>query len=439
MFSNGIDSVLIFHLQNTMTMFVDFHWGQLQSAIGLFAFPLIAWLIAPVRQRPNIRLWLSAIGLQIVLALLLLKLPVFQLLFEGMNSGVLALESAAQTGTSFVFGYLGGGATPFEVSNANALYIIGFRALPLILVIGALTALLSYWRVLPWIITQLARMFSRSLGIGGAVALSGAANIFVGMTEAPLFIRRSISKLSVSELFMVMTLGMATVAGTVLVLYAPILSNVIPNAIGHIFTASILSIPAAIVIALTLFPQTSPPTPADAEVATNYHGSMDAIAQGGINAMQMMLAIVALLIVFIALISLSNQALGLFPEVSGSALALERMLGWVMAPVCWLMGVPWSEAKAAGSLMGVKTVLNELIAFIQLSQLPNNTLSARSELIMSYALCGFANFGSLGILIGGLSTLAPERRHEIARLGLWSIVSGTLATCLTASVIGVMS
>ncbi len=238
---------------------------------------------------------------------------------------------------------------------------------------------------------------------------------------------------------MVMTLGMATVAGTVLALYATFLGQVVPNAIGHILSASILSVPASILIALTLIPQNSEPTPAQAEERSEYHGPMDAIAQGGINAMQMMLAIIALLICFIALSSLINQALTWLPDVAGASLTLERILGWLMAPVCWLMGIPWNEATTAGSLMGVKTVLNELIAFIQLSQLPVEALSDRSTLILSYALCGFANLGSLGILIGGLSTLVPERREEIASLGALSIVSGTLATCLTASVIGVLS
>ncbi|MEO0368191.1 MAG: nucleoside transporter C-terminal domain-containing protein [Pseudomonadota bacterium] len=421
-----------------MDLFSDLHIGQLQSALGLIGFPLLAWVCSRNHEKPNFRLWFSAIALQIVLALLLLKLPWFQTLFAGMNQGVLAIERAASAGTSFVFGYLGGADLPFETTNPASSYILAFRALPLILVIGALTGLLSYWRVLPWIIEQLSRLFTRSLGIGGAVALSGAANIFVGMTEAPLFIRRSMSKLSVSELLMVMTLGMSTVAGTVLVLYATFLAEVIPNAIGHIFTASIISIPASVLISLIFIPQTTDPTPSEAEVAFDYHGPMDAIAQGGINAMQMLLAIIALLVTFIALVSLSNDLLGLLPEVFGSPLTLERMLGWIMAPICWLMGIPWSEATTAGGLMGIKTVLNELIAFIQLGQLPEEALSPRSELILSYALCGFANFGSLGILIGGLSTLAPERRHEIARLGLLSIVSGTLATCMTASVIGVL-
>lgn len=427
-----------------MSSYMSFsYWLQAQSALGLVAFPLIAWMLSRYvlgyRVRFNFRLWVSAIGLQLVLAIVLLNLPLIQLVFAGMNSAVTNIEQATMVGTSFVFGYLGGGSAPFEITNETASYIIGFRALPMILLIGALTALLSYWKVLPWIVAQLARLFTRTLNIGGAVSLAGAANVFVGMTEAPLFIRRSISKLSTAELFMVMTLGMATVAGTVLVLYASFLSTVIPNAIGHIFTASILSIPAAILIALLMIPQTQEPTPAEAESASPYHGSMDAISQGGINAMQMMISIIALLIVFISLIALTNQVLGSLGPVGDAPLSLERILGLIMAPFVWLMGVQWDEAVVAGSLMGVKTVLNELIAFIQLSELGSESLSARSALVMSYALCGFANFGSLGILIGGLSTLAPERRTEIARLGGLSIVSGTLATSLTASVIGVLS
>jgi len=236
-----------------------------------------------------------------------------------------------------------------------------------------------------------------------------------------------------------MTLGMSTVAGTVLVLYTTFLSQVINNAIGHILTASIMSVPAAVVIALTMIPQTSAPTSSDAEVALEYSGSMDAVTQGAIGGMQMMLSILALIITCIALVSLSNSALGLLPDVGGAALSIERMLGWLMAPICWLMGIPWDEATVAGTLMGVKVVFNELLAFIQQSQLPAEALNPRSDLIISYAICGFANFGSLGVLIGGLSVLAPERRAEITQLGLKSIVSGTLATCMTASVIGVLT
>lgn len=412
---------------------------NLQSALGLFAFPLIALAFCRGRRQVNGRIWLAAVGLQLILALIFLKVPWFQTLFGYLNQGVLGLQAATSAGTSFVFGYLGGGPLPFQEVSPQNTFIIGFQALPLIVVIGSLTALLSYWKVLPWVIQTLSKLFSRSLKIGGAVALAGAANIFIGMVEAPLFIRNSIKKLSYSELFMVMTLGMSTVAGTVLVLYATFLNQVIPNAVGHIFTASIISIPAAVLMSLIIVPQDGQPTSAKAEMVSDFNGPMDAIAQGGINAMQMMISIIALLISFIALVFLINALLGLFPDVAGAALSLERVLGWVMAPFCWLMGIPWSEATTAGSLMGIKTVLNELLAFIQQSQLAEDALSPRSDLIISYALCGFANFGSLGILIGGLSTMAPERRKEISSLGLLSILSGTLATCMTASVIGLIS
>jgi len=412
---------------------------NLQSALGLIAFPLIALLFCRGKRFVNVKLWVVTVGLQFLLALVFLKVPLFQAVFSALNQAVLALQAATTAGTSFVFGYLGGGELPFEELKPGSSFILAFQAFPLIIVIGALTALLSYWRILPLIIEGLARVFTRTLKIGGAVALSGAANIFIGMVEAPLFIRNSIRKLSYSELFMVMTLGMSTIAGTVLVLYATFLNQVISDAVGHILAASIMSVPAAVMISLTIVPQDGEPTASDAEVAFDYSGPMDAISQGAVSAMQMMLAILALIVTFIALVTLTNFALGLLPDVFGQALSLERILGWIMAPICWLMGIPWSEAPTAGTLMGVKTVFNELLAFIQLSQLPADALSQRSDLVISYALCGFANFGSLGILIGGLSAMAPERRSDITQLGLLSIVSGTLATCMTASVIGVLT
>jgi CNT family concentrative nucleoside transporter len=412
---------------------------NLQSALGLIAFPLIAMLFCKGPKRFNFRLWLLVVGLQLVLALVFLKVPLFQAMFSGMNQAVLALQAATNAGTSFVFGYLGGGALPFAELQPGSSYILAFQAFPLIIVIGALTALLSHWRILPLIIEGLAKVFTKTLNIGGAVALSGAANIFIGMVEAPLFIRNSIKKLSYSELFLVMTLGMSTVAGTVLVLYSTFLNQVIDDAVGHILTASIMSVPAAVMISLTMVPQQGRPTASEAEIAFDYSGPMDALSQGAVSAMQMMLGILALIITFIALVTLTNLGLGLFPDFNGLPISLERVLGWVMAPLCWLMGIPWEQATTAGTLMGVKTIFNEFLAFIQQSQLPADALSPRSDLILTYALCGFANFGSLGILIGGLSAMAPERREEITRLGLLSIVSGTLATCMTASVIGVLT
>ena len=412
---------------------------NLQSALGLIAFPLIALLLCNGPKRFNFRLWAAVVVVQLALALILLKVPFFQSMFSAMNQAVLAIQAATSVGTAFVFGYLGGGELPFTELKPGTSYILAFQAFPLIIVLGALTALLSYWRILPALIEALAKVFAKTLNIGGAVALSGAANIFIGMVEAPLFIRNSIKKLSYSELFLVMTLGMSTIAGTVLVLYSTFLNQVISDAVGHILTASILSVPAAVMIALTMVPPEGEPTPSNAEIAFDYSGPIDALTQGAVSAMQMMLGILALIITFIALVTLTNLALGALPDFYGSPVSLERVLGWVMAPLCWLMGISWHEATTAGTLMGVKTVFNEFLAFIQLSQLPSDALSPRSDLIISYALCGFANFGSLGILIGGLSAMAPERRDEITKLGILSIVSGTLATCMTASVIGVLT
>jgi len=226
----------------------------LQSVLGLIAFPIIALAFCVGQRKIDYRLWLGAVGLQTVLALMLLKVSWFQLVLQSLNQGVVTLQAATAAGTSFVFGYLGGSDLPFEEITPGASYILAFRALPLIIVIGALTALLSHWKILPWIIQGLSKVFVKSLGISGAVALSGAANIFVSMIEAPLFIRDSLKKLSQSELFMVMTLGMSTVSGTVLVLYATFLQEVIPNAVGHVLTASIISVPAAIMIAATIIP-----------------------------------------------------------------------------------------------------------------------------------------------------------------------------------------
>jgi CNT family concentrative nucleoside transporter len=244
-----------------------------------------------------------------------------------------------------------------------------------------------------------------------------------------------------SELFVVMTGGMAGIAGTVLVLYATVLGNAIPDAAGHLVVASVLGAPAAILISLIMVPE-KPRSRALGElggldpVASN---TMDAIVRGTMAGLELLLNICAMLIVLIALVHLVNAMLGLLPAIAGAPVTLERMLGVVMAPVCWLMGIPWSEAVTAGALMGLKTILNEFVAYLQLAALPAEALSPRSRLIMLYALCGFANFGSLGIMIGGLATMAPERRDDVVSLSFKSIVSGTLSTCLIGAIVGVVT
>jgi CNT family concentrative nucleoside transporter len=302
-----------------------------------------------------------------------------------------------------------------------------------------LSSLLFYWRVLPWLVRAVSHLLRKTLGIGGAVGLSAAADIFVGMVEAPLFVRPYLAAMSRGELFSVMTCGMATVAGTVMALYAGFLAPVVPDAMGHILTASLVSTPGALLIAALMVPAGETSTGGELKAPDSARSSMEAITQGTLAGVTLLINIVAMLLVFVALVSLTNLLLGLLPSVLGEPLSMQRILGWLMAPVVWLMGIPWAEATTAGSLMGTKTVLNELIAYLDLARLPAEALSPRSDLIMTYALCGFANLGSLGILIGGLATMVPERRADIVSLGPRAVLSGTLATLLTGAVVGVLT
>ncbi|MDP2242020.1 MAG: nucleoside transporter C-terminal domain-containing protein [Burkholderiales bacterium] len=409
----------------------------LQSMFGFGALLFIAWLISENRRAVPWRIVISGVVLQVVLAALLFKLPVFKIFFLVLNDALLALERATQAGTSFVFGYLGGGPLPFDETPAGITFILAFRALPLILVVSALTSLLYYWRVLPFIVKSISVVLEKTMGVGGAVGLSTAANIFVGMVEAPLFIRPYLARMSRGELFMVMTGGMAGIAGTVMVLYASLLGPVVPDAMGHILSASIISAPAALVMAALMVPPQGEPTAGSLAQTQPARGAMDAVTRGTLDGLTLLLNIVALLIVLVALVTLANLTLGALPEINGQSVTLQRMLGLLMAPLVWLAGIPWSEAVTAGALMGTKTILNEFIAYADMALLADGELSLRSRLIMTYALCGFANFGSLGILIGGLATMVPDRRDEIVALGMRSIVAGTLATLATGAVAGI--
>jgi CNT family concentrative nucleoside transporter len=367
----------------------------------------------------------------------LLKAPFVKDVFLALSDALNALEKATRDGTALVFGFLGGGPLPFAETYPGASFVLAFRALPLVLVVSALSALLFYWRVLPWIVRGFSFLLQKTMGVGGAIGLSSAANVFVGMVEAPLFVKPYLRSMSRGELFILMSCGMATVAGTVMALYASILSNTIPSALGHILIASIISTPAAIAISVLMVPPDAPATEGKL-VSQTATSSMDAVTRGTVDGVQLLLNIVAMLVVLVALVSLANQILGLLPDVAGAPVTLQRVLGIAMAPLVWIMGIPWQEATTAGALMGTKTVLNELLAYIDLGKLPADALSERSKLMMTYALCGFANFGSLGIMIGGLATMAPERRDEIVSLGGKTIVSGTLATCIAGSVVGML-
>ncbi len=409
-----------------------------QGVAGVAVFAGVAWLLSENKRRVNVKLVLAGIALQFALAAVLVHLPLSREIFVLLNRMVLALQEATTAGSSFVFGYLGGDELPFDANHVGSSFILAFQALPLVLVISALSSLLFYWKVLPVVVRGFSWGLRKSLGVGGAEGLANSVNVFVGMVEAPLFIRPYLERLTRSELFSVMTCGMATVAGTVMALYATILGSRVPNAMGHILIASVLSLPAAVTIARIMIPQTGDATAGELGPPEPAAGAMDALTQGTLQGVQLLLNIIGMLVVLVALVTLLNLALGLLPEVGGAAISLQRIAGLLMAPVCWLMGVPWSEAPTAGGLMGTKTMLNELIAYIDMSRLPADTLSPRTLLIMTYALCGFANPGSLGIMIGGLCTMAPGRRSEIVELGPRAILSGTLATCMTGCVIGII-
>jgi len=413
-----------------------------QSALGILAIPAAAWLLSENRQRPPCRAAVAGIAIQITVAAVLLKTGLFKGFFLGLNSVVTTLQDATRAGTSFVFGYVGGGPLPFSESYPGASFIFAFQALPLILVISALSALLFHWRILPLVVRGFAWALNKAMGVGGAAGMAVAANVFVGMVESPLLIRPYMAKLTRGELFIVMTAGMATIAGTMMVLYATVLSAVVPDAMGHILTASLINAPAAVTIAMLMVPAGRASDEAggseDVQLLSEASGAMDAITQGTTRGVQLLINVIAMLVVLVALVSLANIILGLLPEVAGGELTLERMLGWAMVPLVWLMGVPWEQAQTAGSLMGIKVILNEFLAYIELAKIPADALDHRSRLIMTYALCGFANFGSLGIMIGGLATMAPERRSEIVELGPKSIVAGVLATSLSGAVIGLL-
>ena len=413
---------------------------HLQSALGVVALLAFAYLISEERQAVNWKSAGAALALTLVTAVLLLEIPQIKSAFGLVNRAVEAISAATTAGTSFVFGYVGGGPPPYAIAIPANEFVLAFQALPIVLVMSVLTTLLFHWRILPPIVRGFSWALERTLGVGGAVGLSTAANIFLGMVESPLFIRPYLARLTRGELFMVMTGGMAGIAGTVFVLYATILRSVIPDVTGHILIASILGAPAALLISGLMVPVPGKGSDlGEVEIGRVADNTMDAIVRGTVAGLELLLNIVAMLIVLVALVHLANAILSLLPDVMGSAVTLQRLLGYVMAPVCWLMGVPWSEAVTAGSLMGIKTVLNELIAYVELAKLPAGSLDDRSRLIMLYAMCGFANFGSLGIMIAGLTVMAPERRADIISLGGKSIVSGTLTTCLLGAIVGVLS
>jgi CNT family concentrative nucleoside transporter len=413
--------------------------AHLQSALGIVVILAMAWALSEDRRRAFV--WRQVVGtllLQAVIALLMLKIPVVREGLFSLNGAVMALTTATRAGTGFIFGYIGGGPTPFTVTNPGNMINLAFGILPLIMVIGALSAMLWYWRILPAIVQAMALVLRRTLGLGGAVCLSAAAIVFLGNIEGQLVIRPVLARLTRTELFILMTVGLSVIAGTVFVLYATILADVMPGALGHLLVASLMSLPAGILIARMMVPGAAETNLSEHQESVHYRSTMDAMAQGTEDGLKIYLQILAMLIVTTSLVALANVVLGMAPPVFGAPLTLERLLGWLFSPFVWLLGVPWGQVAAAGGLMGTKVILNELIAYLHLAAMPHGTLDARSTQIMVYAMCGFANLASVGILIAGMSALIPERRFEVVSLAQRALVGGVLASGLSGAMIGLL-
>ncbi|MCA6235165.1 MAG: nucleoside:proton symporter [Phenylobacterium sp.] len=414
---------------------------QLQGLIGLVLITLGAWALSENRgARPRTRWILGALVLQVLIAAVVVRVPVVWSVIGLANHAVAAIEKATLVCSSYMFGYTGGAPAPFQLQEgASTPVIIAFQILPLIIVYSALAALLWHWGVLSWIVRGLSWALRRTLGVSGVVGLSGGANLFLGVVESPLVVRAYFERMSRSELFAVMTLAMSTISGAILILYAQTLSRTVPDAVGHMISASLISLPAAVLVARLMVPGEGRTETSEEEPGLRYEGGIDAIVRGTLDGIQLFLAVIGMIIVIFALVSLVDQALALAPAVQGEALTLRRIFGWLFAPLMWTLGVPWDQAPQAGALMGTKTILNEYVAYLDLAALPAGTLDPRSQLIVTYALCGVANLASVGLLVSTIGALAPSRRAEAAALGIKSWIAGNMASAMTGAVIGLVS
>lgn len=408
-----------------------------QALLGIPLLLFLAWLTSTDRRRFPVKLVLTGLFLQLSLAALFLKVPLLQDLLLLINQLVLTLEAATGEGTALVFGFLGGGPGPYEVTAPQHSFVLAFRALPIVVVFAALSALLWHWRVIPLFVQAMARLLARSMGLSGAVSVGAVSSIFVGMVESPLLVKPYLRRMSDSELFMLMSCGMATVAGTVLGLYAGILAAAVPDALSHILVASLISAPAALMLAAVMVPPESDVGVQAVKLESHYRGSMDALVTGTGEGLKLLANIIGMLIVFVALVYLVDRCLGLV-SVGAEPLTLVGLFGRLLAPLAWAIGIPWDEARVAGELLAAKVFINELVAYLDLAALDAAALGEGSRTILTYALCGFANFGSLGIMIGGLTAMCPERNLDILRLAPRSIWSGLLATCMTGAIVGLV-
>ena len=409
----------------------------MQGLLGIVVLLLLAYLFSENRKSVDLRYLSIGLLTQLVVAFVFFQIPIISELLLYMNVVVAVIESATLEGSRFLFGYLGGGGVPFEIDNDSYLYLFAFRVLPNVIVFCVLIAVFWYWKILPTVVKVFGLILKKLLGVSGAVGTSAASTLFLGMVETPMIIRAYLARLTRSEFFTVMTCGMSTVAGSVMIIYASTLSSIVPGAIGHIIIGSVINIIGAIYISRVIVPEDGLPTNSDSFDDLGYSSTMDAITRGTQDGLKLALNIAGMLLVIISLVALINSVLGTLSYL-GAPLSMQMLLGWIFSPLAWLIGIPWSESQVAGNLMGIKIVLNEMIAYIELASL-GDSLSESSQLILLYALCGFANFGSLGILIGGLSTLVPERKKDYLNLAPKSLISGNIVTFITAAIVGLVA
>lgn len=416
----------------------------IQAISGIIVAFLFCYFISSDKKNINCKFVITGFILQCIIALLVIKVEFINIAFLKISKFVNILQLATQHGMSFVFGYLGSGVTPFVLKNnaSEPIFILAFQALPLIMVVSAITSLLFYWRVIPVIIKSISKFLEKTLGIGGPLGLSASSTIFFGLDIAPLVVKPHLKSFSRSEIFSLMTCGMATVASSVMLLYAKILHNTFTGGdsviLQHIITAALMNVPAALTISRIMIPQIGSCTVGRSNKNPLAASStMDAISKGIQDGVNVLVSVIAMLISLTALIYVLNVCLGLLPYINNQKITLQLLFGYIFAPITWLMGIPWNEAKIAGSIMGFKISLNEIVAYQELAK-NASLLSAHTKIIMLYAICGFANFGSIGVIIGTMGTIVPDKRNEIAALGMKSVLSGTIATCISGAIIGIL-
>jgi len=417
---------------------MEWGWDNARALIGIALIFGIGWILSERRKAFPWRIVLGAVAIQFAFALVLFGLPPVRNILFKANVIVDGLQEATRNGTSFVFGYVGDNVAASNIMAGDAPPLFFFQILPVVIVVAALSAILWHWHVLRWITKGFAFVFRKAMGLGGATSLAVSANVFMGMTEAPVLIKPYIKGMTRSEIFILMTAGFATIAGSVLVIYTTFLDGVMSNPLAQLLTASIIAAPAAVAMALTMVPETDEENDHAQEPDFEYNSTMDAFATGAADGLQIVLNIATMLIAALALLWLVNAGLGAFPDVAGEPLSIQRILGWIFAPLMYMIGVPWQEASLSGSLMGIKTVLTEFVAFIELGNIPEDGMDPRTRIITAHAICGFANFGSIGILIGGLNIISPERRATFLELAWKTLIAGTLATCLSGAVVGAL-